>query len=132
MEKGAWTKSPAGLVALFESVFPGPPATARQMFGYPAGFVNGNMFCGLHQESFILRLPEGPAEELVTMGARVFEPMPGRPMNGYYTVPAALLADPATLESWVATALAHAASLPPKAAKASAAKASAKAKPKRP
>jgi len=137
VDKGAWTKSPQELVALFDAVFPGPPAVTRNMFGYPAGFINGNMFGGLHQQNFILRLPEGPAEELVAMGGQVFEPMPGRAMTGYYTVPPSLLADPAALENWVATALAHAAALPPKApkakaAKAGAAKATAAAKPKRP
>jgi hypothetical protein len=28
------------------------------MFGYPAAFVNSNMFMGLFQESMLIRLPE--------------------------------------------------------------------------
>jgi TfoX/Sxy family transcriptional regulator of competence genes len=114
-------------VELFEEVFPGPPAVARQMFGYPAGFVNGNMFMGLYQENMVLRLPDGPRAELLAMeGAAAFEPMAGRPMKEYVTVPAALLASPEDLQPWVARALAYGASLPPKAAKA----AKARAKPK--
>ena len=121
MEKADWTKSPPELVEVFEAVFPGPPAVARQMFGYPAGFVNGNMFMGLHQDNLVLRLPDGPrAELLATEGAATFEPMAGRPMKEYVTVPAWLLAAPEALEPWVATALAHGASLPPKKAKAKA------------
>ncbi|MEA2534822.1 MAG: hypothetical protein QOJ93_2633 [Actinomycetota bacterium] len=128
MEKADWTKSPPELVEVFEAVFPGPPAVARQMFGYPAGFVNGNMFMGLHQHNMVLRLPDGPRAELLAMeGAATFEPMAGRPMKEYVVVPAMLLAAPEDLEPWVAKALAHGASLPAKAAKA--AKAKPKAKP---
>jgi hypothetical protein len=50
-------------------------------------------------------------------GAATFEPMAGRPMKEYVTVPASLLAAPEALEPWVAAALVHGASLPPKAAK---------------
>ena len=50
-------KSPEELVATFDEVMPGAPATKRKMFGFPAGFVNGNMFMGLFEESMILRLP---------------------------------------------------------------------------
>ena len=126
MEKADWTKSPPELVEVFEAVFPGPPAVARQMFGYPAGFVNGNMFMGLHQHNMVLRLPDGPRAELLAMeGAATFEPMAGRPMKEYVVVPAMLLAAPEDLEPWVAKALAHGGSLPPKAPKAKA-----KAKPK--
>jgi hypothetical protein len=53
-----WRKSPAKLIATFEAVAPGPPALHRKMFGYPAAFVNGNMFMGLFQEEMFLRLPE--------------------------------------------------------------------------
>jgi TfoX/Sxy family transcriptional regulator of competence genes len=121
VEKADWTKSPPELVEVFEAVFPGPPAVARQMFGYPAGFVNGNMFMGLHQHNMVLRLPEGPRAELLAMeGAATFEPMAGRPMKEYVVVPATLLAAPEALEPWVAKALAHGASLPVKAAKAKA------------
>jgi hypothetical protein len=125
VEKADWKKSPPELVEVFEAVFPGPPAVARQMFGYPAGFVNGNMFMGLHQHNMVLRLPDGPRAELLAMeGAATFEPMGGRPMKEYVVVPATLLASREALGPWVAKALDHGASLPPKAAKA-------KAKPKR-
>ena len=114
-----WRKSPQELIDLFERVLPGPPAETRKMFGYPAAFVNGNLFMGLHQEDLLLRLPEGAREKLLGMdGARVFEPMPGRPMREYVVVPPALLSSPAKLEGWVAKALAYGASLPPKSMRA--------------
>ena len=118
-EMPSWSKSPEALVALFEEVFPGPPAVARKMFGFPAGFVNGNMFMGLHQADLIVRLPADQRAELLAQeGAHIFEPMAGRPMAEYVAVPPGMLVQPATLEPWVARALEYGASLPPKAPKA--------------
>lgn len=113
-----WRKPSPELIETFESVFPGPPAVARKMFGFPAGFVNGNMFMGLHQEDMIVRLPEQLRTELLQIkGARIFEPMPGRPMREYVVVPHLLLSDPGKLSLWVAKALEYGSSLKPKAAK---------------
>ncbi len=117
-----WKKSPPELVALFDAVAPAPPlAERRQMFGYPCCFVNGNMFAGLHQETMILRLPDGQRKELLKVkGATVFEPMPGRPMREYVAVPPSLLADQGALSGWMAKSLEYARALPPKVKKAKA------------
>lgn len=118
-----WRKSPPELVALFDAVFPGPPAERRLMFGYPAGFVNGNMFMSLFQDDLALRLGDADLAALLALeGARPFEPMPGRPMRDYAVVPAAMHEDRALLASWVARALAHGAGLPAKAKKPAAPK----------
>ena len=110
-----WRKSPQQLIDTFEAVKPGPPATPRKMFGYPAAFVNGNMFMGLFQEEMILRLPETVRAELLKVaGARIFEPMPGRPMREYVALPPALLTSQEKLRPWVAKALEYGASLKPK------------------
>jgi TfoX/Sxy family transcriptional regulator of competence genes len=113
-----WQKSPAALVTLFESVVPGPPVEARQMFGYPCAFVNGNMFMGLHKDRFVLRL--GAAERtalLAVDGAQPFEPMPGRPMKEYVVVPPSILSQAPKLKGWIAKALTYATALPPKVKK---------------
>jgi TfoX/Sxy family transcriptional regulator of competence genes len=110
-------KSPQELIELFESVQPGPPAQARQMFGYPACFVNGNMFMGLHADRFIVRLPEDERAKLTTAGGTAFEPMPGRPMKEYVVLPEAVLKDKRKLKTWIGKALAYGSSLPPKAPK---------------
>ena len=124
-----WQKSSLALIDLFESVLPGPPAVERKMFGYPAGFVNGNMFMGLFQESMILRLPEGPREEFLKLhNAKVFEPMPGRPMREYAAVPQSVLRDKKELTAWVAKAFAYGASLKPKSSAAKTRKAASKPK----
>jgi len=112
-----WRKPSEELTKLFEEVTPGPPATPRKMFGFPAAFVNGNMFMGLHQEDMILRLPEDSRAELLKMNARTFEPMPGRPMREYVVVPPSLLRNRDKLSSWVQKALEYGSSLPPKSAK---------------
>ena len=85
------------------------------MFGYPAAFVRGHMFAGLFQDSMILRLSaEDRADCSGRLGAQPFEPMPGRPMREYLTVPPAMLESPAELERWVGKAFAYAGSLPAK------------------
>jgi TfoX/Sxy family transcriptional regulator of competence genes len=110
-----WQKSPPELVDLFTSMMPGPPAAERKMFGYPAGFVNGNMFMGLFQDQMILRLPVEAREELVQKhGAKAFEPMPGRPMKEYVSLPRSLMDDRKKLAEWVSKALDYGASLKPK------------------
>jgi TfoX/Sxy family transcriptional regulator of competence genes len=113
-----WRKPSEELIKTFEAVTPGPPAVARQMFGFPAAFVNGNMFMGLHQEDMILRLPEEPRAELLKIsGARTFEPMPGRPMREYVVVPPSLLKDRNKLGAWATKALDYGSSLAPKSGK---------------
>jgi TfoX/Sxy family transcriptional regulator of competence genes len=116
-------KSPPSLVELFQSVLPGAPVESRQMFGFPAAFVNGNMFMGLFQESFLLRLAEPERTALLRMqGAAIFEPMPGRPMKEYVVLPELVLSSRTALRSWVQKALRYGSSLPPKVKKAPAKK----------
>jgi TfoX/Sxy family transcriptional regulator of competence genes len=112
-----WRPSPPDLLKTFDDVAPPPPVVRRKMFGYPAAFVNGNMFLGLFQDQMIVRLPEQTREDLIREGGAVFEPMPGRPMREYVVVPPRILGDSKGLSSWVGKALAYGRGLPPKAAK---------------
>jgi TfoX/Sxy family transcriptional regulator of competence genes len=116
--KMKWRKSPPELIAAFVAAFPGPPAERRQMFGYPAGFVNGNMFTGLHQEDWMVRLSEDDRAKLLKLpGAKPFEPMPGHAMREYIVMPPAVVADAKALKTWLGKAMAYTASKPPKAGK---------------
>lgn len=74
-----WTKSPAELINRFHAALPKDPAVEpRKMFGFDCAFVNGNMFTGLHQADWMLRLPEADREALLAVpGARPFEPVQG-------------------------------------------------------
>jgi len=112
----SFEKSPADLVARFEAVAPRfAGAQRRQMFGYPCLFVHGNLVTGLHEGSWMVRLPDDERRELLALpGAGPFEPMPGRPMKGYAVLPAAVVADDAQLEAWLRRAIAYGGSLPPK------------------
>ena len=108
-------KSPPELEQLFADVFPDDPrAERRKMFGYPAGFVNGNMFGGLWQDRVVLRLADADRERLSKdHGAEPFEPM-GRAMKGYVTVPSAIHGDANQLREWLQRAFEFGASLPAK------------------
>jgi len=125
MEKKTWRKSSPELIALFESVAPDQPGVeARKMFGWPARFVNGNMFTGLHEETLIMRLSEEDRTAfLKSKGASIFEPMPGRKMQEYVVAPDAMVREPEELRKWLQKSLAYASALPAKAAKAKTAKA---------
>jgi TfoX/Sxy family transcriptional regulator of competence genes len=111
--------SPPALEKTFEEAFPDDPrAVARKMFGYPAGFVNGNMFAGSYETAIVLRLGDADRETITgEHGALPFEPM-GRPMNSYVMVPSSIPEAPRELRAWVQRAFEHAASLAPKEKKA--------------
>src|SRR5205085_6433971 len=92
----------------------------RKMFGYPGAFVSGNMFASLHGEKMIVRLPDAERQALLaTPGARIFEPMAGRPMREYVVVPDSILADLPTLRIWTEKAFDYAMTLAPKEKKKS-------------
>jgi len=113
----AWTKSPQSLIDLFDkSVPPGSSITRRKMFGYPAAFANDNLFIGLHQDDFIMRLSEQDrACFTAEFGERTFEPMKGRPMREYVRLPEALLTDARKRASWIKRSLRYAEAIAPKA-----------------
>jgi TfoX/Sxy family transcriptional regulator of competence genes len=112
----AWRKSSPQLIALFDSVVARDARVERrQMFGYPAAFAGGKLFASLHQESFILKLAPQDCERLkAELGARPFEPMPGRQMREFVVLPQGVLSDRSTLDRWLSRSLAYVAGLPGK------------------
>ncbi|MCA6119055.1 TfoX/Sxy family protein [Bradyrhizobium sp. WSM 1738] len=113
----AWTKSPQSLIDLFEKSVPsGANISLRKMFGYPAAFAGGNLFIGLHQDDFVMRLSEKDrARFSAEFGERIFEPMRGRPMLEYVRLPPELLSDARKRASWIRRSLQYAETIPPKA-----------------
>ena len=85
-----------------------PEASHRLLFGCPACMTNGYMFFGVHRTGVFVRLPAELGAELVEEGGRPFEPMAGRTMGGFWTVPDDVAPD------WVRRAFEHTKSLPPK------------------
>jgi TfoX/Sxy family transcriptional regulator of competence genes len=103
--------------AYFRSILPADPRVeVKPMFGNIAGFVNGNMFAGLFGSDVGVKLADADREELLAEGGGPFGPAE-RPMGGYVSLPVAWRDDPAKAGSWAERALAHVATLPPKAPK---------------
>jgi TfoX/Sxy family transcriptional regulator of competence genes len=132
MPTASWKKSPAELVERFAAALPQHPAVVRRpMFGYPAAFANGNMVCGLFQDSVVVRLgKEGAASAVADGRAQQFTPMPGRSMTGYVLVPRDEADDAKALAAWLQRALDFTLTLPKKPAKPPA-KTASKAKPRK-
>lgn len=109
-------KSPPELVARFDELaLLAGDADRKQMFGYPACMLRGNMFMGLHEDSLILRLADTDrAEFLGRYDSGLFEPMPGRPMRQYVVVPPSLVYDDGAITEWVRRSRAYAEQLPAK------------------
>ena len=63
-----WEKSPDEMIELFDDALPDhPEIQRRKMFGYPSGFVNGNLFSGLYASSMCERFSEEPRNELLSL-----------------------------------------------------------------
>jgi hypothetical protein len=109
--------APPELVALFNAVLPVDHqhrTEPKKNLGYPSCFIGGHMFMGLFADKMILRLSPEDREELIAKGGGIFEPVPGRPMKEYVTVPASVLENQTALRDWVHRSLTYGSSLPPK------------------
>jgi len=100
----------------FRSLLAGLPGIdIKPMFGNLGGFVNGNMFAGLFGSTLGLKLADADRDELVNNRETLPFGPAERPMGGYVGLPVQGPAE--EIEPWVARALAHVATLPPKAPK---------------
>ena len=117
MSMPSFGKSPPELVARFRAITGAlPDVEPRQMFGYPALFVGGNLVTGLHQSAWFVRLPQAQQAELLGVpGSGPFEPMPGRAMGGYIVMAPSIVADDDALRAWLDRAITFGRTLPPKA-----------------
>jgi len=88
-----FTPAPEALKTRFREIIARyPEAETRKMFGYPSAFVNGQMFVCVFADAVMLRLSESDRAQFLKLpNAKMFEPMPGRPMKEYVQVPRALL-----------------------------------------
>jgi TfoX/Sxy family transcriptional regulator of competence genes len=113
----AWRKSPPELIERFDDALPKHRSVERrQMFGYPACFVNGNFFVGLFQESMVIRLPGALGAKFPELhGAAGFDPMErGKGMTDWWTIPEAIVDDAARLRAFVEAAFEEIRRLPSK------------------
>jgi TfoX/Sxy family transcriptional regulator of competence genes len=88
--------------------------TERRMFGGLTFMVGGHMCCGINSDELILRL--GPDTEETALRTPHARPMDftRRPMRGFVTIAPDGL-NGKSLDRWIAHAVTHAESLPPKA-----------------
>ncbi len=119
-----WKKSPQDLVDFIIEKMKGKNCDFKKMFGYPAFFVNGNMFTGLFADNLFLRLSDSDKEKITKEyhGVGTFEVMPGRVMKDYVTIPKEVYCDEKTFDRWLDKSMKYASSLPPKKAKKTSAK----------
>ena len=87
---------------------------AKKMFGGVGYMIQGNMACGVHGDSLIVRV--GPAAYEEALGqprARPFD-MTGRPMKGWVYVDQQAISSEGDLKAWIERGVAFALTLPPK------------------
>jgi TfoX/Sxy family transcriptional regulator of competence genes len=116
--------APASVIAIFNDAIKNiPDAERRKMFGYPCAFVNGQMLCGVFADRIMLRLSEQDRSEFLMLPeARLFEPIPGRPMKEYVELPPQVMSSPEDFSSWLQRSLEYVRTLPPKEKKSRARK----------
>jgi TfoX/Sxy family transcriptional regulator of competence genes len=112
-----WTKAPETLKKLLEDAMVGIECQKRPMFGYPAYFINGNMFIGLFQDQLFVRFSADQLARLLKKypSIRNLEPMPGRPMKDYFVLPRELYDSPQALREAINASVEHTRQLAPKA-----------------
>jgi TfoX/Sxy family transcriptional regulator of competence genes len=88
----------------------------RKMFGYPAYFINGNMFAGIHGDCLFIRLSKSDIERIRSEHGDVslFEPVHGKIMSDYVVLPRSVYGDGKLFGEWMKKSIDHASSLPPK------------------
>jgi TfoX/Sxy family transcriptional regulator of competence genes len=86
----------------------------KSMFGGIGFLLNGNMACGVHRDSLIVRLEAAACEAALRQPhVKAFD-MTGRPMKGWITVSAGGYSTARALGKWLDSSIEFARSLPPK------------------
>lgn len=111
-------KSQPETIERFLAALPTDSAVVRkQMFGYPASFVNGNFFTGLFEDDVVARLPGGIKDRLAGLErAQGFNPMgKGAGMKDWWVIPPAISTNLPRLAELLANAFEEVRRLPAKA-----------------
>ena len=111
-----WKKAPEALVDFITKKMKSKNCDYRKMFGYPAYFINGNMFVGVHGDKLFLRLSDADMAEIIKdcKDVTAFEPMPGRAMKGYVVLPKPVYSDDKIFAEYLDKSTKYVSSLPPK------------------
>ncbi|HME55173.1 MAG TPA: TfoX/Sxy family protein [Candidatus Lokiarchaeia archaeon] len=108
-----WKKAPEDLVELVAVKMKDVPCQYRKMFGYPAYFINGNMFIGMFADKIFIRLSKEDIAELQGTHDDItpFEPVSGRAMKDYVVLPPEIYQDEELFTSLIAKSVEHTSSL---------------------
>jgi TfoX/Sxy family transcriptional regulator of competence genes len=111
-----WKKAPIELVDFLADKMSDVQCEHRKMFGYPCYFLNGNMFIGIFEEAIFIRLSSTDTTQLRAKEAGVvpFEPIAGRKMKDYVTLPKVVFENQELFSSLIAKSVDHVSSLPEK------------------
>ena len=91
-----------------------PGLVSKKMFGGIGCMLHGNMACGVHKDSLVVRVGPGRyGEALAQQHTRPFD-ITGRPMRGWVMVAAEGCQADSDLETWVQLGVDFALPLPPK------------------
>jgi TfoX/Sxy family transcriptional regulator of competence genes len=91
-----------------------PDLVEKKMFGGIGYIVRGNMACGIHKDSLVVRVgPERYQEALAHPHSRPFD-ITGRPMTGWVMIAPEGCDSEADLSRWVRSGVDFALTLPPK------------------
>ena len=111
-----WKKAPDQLVSLLADRMKGVECEYKKMFGYPAYFINGNMFAGLHGDKVFLRLSDSEIKRFreEQPEAKLLEPVPGRIMSSYVVLPESVYSNEECFNLWLDSSVKYVSSLPKK------------------
>jgi TfoX/Sxy family transcriptional regulator of competence genes len=102
------------LAERIRSQLDGVPFVEKKMFGGVGFLLNGNMACGVHKDSLIVRIdPEKQNDLLMKSHAKPFD-LTGRPMKGWLLVEADGVKTEKQLSVWIKDGIEFAATLPAK------------------
>ena len=73
--------------AVAQELLADPAVVAGKLFGHRCLKVGGKVFVCEHDGELLAKLPPPRIDQLKAQGARDFEPMAGRKMGGWITVP---------------------------------------------
>jgi len=114
-----WRKAPDELISFLAETTKNIDCQPRKMFGYPAYFIDNNMFLCAFQESLIIRLSEDDRNRVLKQyrGVTVFEPMPGRVMKEYVAIPESIYRNKEVFGKILKMSVKYVSGLPPKVKK---------------
>ena len=110
-----WKKVSPEVAVVLEKAIEPFDCLKRTMFGYPAFFVNNNMWTGVFEDRIFIRLSARDRERIFSAEteAVVFQPMTGRAMKEYVELPPSLYKS-ADFGTWLKRSYDYVSSLAPK------------------